>query len=169
MIIQPETPADFPQIYQLVKTAFETAAVTDGDEQDYMENLRKSDRYLPQLALVAQMDGEPVGHIMLTRTRISYAAQTVDALLLSPLCVALPWRRQGIGGALIKESLHRALALGFSAVFLCGDPNYYGRFGFRPAAQWQIVNKGNIPPEYVMGCELYPNALPGRPGQICIV
>lgn len=169
MIIRQERPEEYETIYKLVKKAFETAPVTDGDEQDYVNALRASERYIPQFALVAEENGSLIGHIMLTKTLIESGTQISEELLLSPVCVALPFRKRGVGGALIQESFRLAKEAGYSAVFLCGDPAYYARFGFRATSDFGILNKGNIPQQYVMACELFPNALQNRSGTINIV
>ena len=169
MTIRPERPAEFPAIYELVKDAFATAPHADGDEQDYVNTLRETERYLPALALVAEdAEGTLIGHIMLTETKLTHAGGGLTGLLLSPLCVALPQRRAGLGAALVKESFR--LAKGdYSAVFVVGDPAYYARFGFRPASEFGIANEGDIPPQYVMACELIPDALRGKSGTIRVI
>lgn len=48
-----------------------------------------------------------------------------ESLLIAPLSVLLEYRDQGVGSALIKESLKRGREMGYKAAFLCGDPNYY--------------------------------------------
>ena len=64
MTIRQATPEDFDAIYSLVKTAFQTAKVSDGGEQDFVLKLRKGS-YIPELELVAEEDGVLIGHIML--------------------------------------------------------------------------------------------------------
>ena len=51
-----------------MKLAFETAHVSNGEEQDFVNQLRAEGNYIPRLALVAEEDGKLIGHIMLTRT-----------------------------------------------------------------------------------------------------
>jgi len=41
MYIRQEKPEDFDKIYELVREAFETVDVKEGDEQDYVKELRK--------------------------------------------------------------------------------------------------------------------------------
>jgi putative acetyltransferase len=53
------------------------------------------------------------------------------ALGLAPLSVLPQWQRRGIGSALIEAALQRARAQECRAIFVLGDPDYYGRFGFR--------------------------------------
>lgn len=169
MYIRPEQPEDYEEIYELVKIAFETAAVKEGDEQDYVVELRNGSRYIPELALVAVEGDILIGHIMLTETELISGKEHHWELLLSPLSVALQHRKQGVGGALIKECFRIAKEMGYSAVFLCGDPEYYKRYGFHRASAFGIRNAGNLPQKYVMTYELYPNALKNKSGSINIV
>lgn len=73
MIIRRETSEEFPRIYALVKTAFQTAKVADGNEQDFVSQLRAGGGYIPELALVAEENGSLIGHIMLTRINAEHA------------------------------------------------------------------------------------------------
>lgn len=159
--IRPETESDYSEIYQLIKTAFETARVKDGDEQDYAVNLRKSPKYIPGLSLVAEHEGKLIGHIMLTRLEISLTSgiNKIKALLIAPLSVKLEYRNKQIGSALIKESLRLAKKAGYTAVFLCGDPEYYKRFGFIESSNFNINNINGIPDLYSLAYELEPGAL----------
>jgi predicted N-acetyltransferase YhbS len=166
MIIRREAEADCDRIYDLVKIAFQTAQVTNGEEQDYQVRLRNSDNYIPELALVAEEDGELVGHIMLTKTYITTDHGKVESLLLGPISVVLERRNQGIGALLINESRRLAKEMGYTAVFLVGDPAYYHRFGFEPTAKYGIKDTHGIPDEYVMVCPLVETALRGISGTV---
>ena len=66
----------------------------------------------------------------------------------------------------MREVLARARAAGFDAATLVGDPAYYERFGFRPAADFAIADPNGIPPQYVQMLELTPGALAGAGGTI---
>lgn len=159
-IIREETTRDYPQIYSFIKTAFKTANVKDGDEQDYAVKLRQSPGYIPELALVAESDEKLIGHIMFTQKSVHKPDGTVfDALLLSPLSVLLEYRNKGIGAALIYRGFEIASDMGYKAVFLVGDPNYYRRFGFKQTAECGIRSESGIPDEFVMVKELREGAL----------
>ena len=169
MKVRQEQPRDYPEIYELIKNAFATAPNADGDEQDYTNKLRESERYIPELALVAEKEGCLVGHVMFTATPVKYGENTYWALLLSPLCVELSYRNTGIGALLVEEGLKRAKEMGYSAVFVVGDPKYYRRFGFACASEFDITNEGDIPEQFVMALELEPGALTGKKGTIRVV
>ena len=160
MVIREETAAEFGRIHTLVETAFQTARVTNGDEQDFVERLRATEGNIPELALVAQEGSELVGHIMLTRlTLTTDDGRLVRSLLLAPLAVRLERRSRGIGAALVREALRRAGVMGYQAVFLVGDPAYYGRLGFTAASEFSVSCSEKIPPQYVLALELVPGAL----------
>ena len=167
--VRQEQPDDFPAIYELVRSAFALAPTKDGDEQDYVVSLRNSRKYVPRLALVAEEGGRIIGHILLTRTSLEKGMSDSEELLLSPVSVAPKHQRKGVGGALIREALRIARNLGYAAVFLCGEPEIYRRFGFRPASEFRIVNRGVAPSDKVLACELYPGALNASAGFIAIV
>lgn len=166
--IRPEAENDYPVISELIKTAFETAKVKGGKEQDYTENLRKSSKYLPGLSLVAEQNGELIGHIMLTRLEICLTSgiNKIKALLIAPLSVKLEYRNKQIGSALVKEGLRLAKKAGYAAVFLCGDPDYYKRFGFVKSSSFNIKNENGIPDKYSLAYELVPGALSKLSGTI---
>lgn len=167
MLIRPETPADFPALHQFIKTAFETAKVSDGTEQDFVNKLRAGENYVPELALMAEEDGRMIGHIMLTKTQIltpDHNGQTV--LILAPLSVLLAARGRGVGALLVREAFKRARALGYGACVLVGDPAYYGRFGFEAMDRFGLKCKQEIPPQYTLAYELLPGALKNAAGTV---
>lgn len=166
MLIRPEEPSDFLAIHQLVETAFRTARVSSGDEQNFVLRLRRSANYIPELALVATEDGELIGHIMLTRSAIETPAGERPALVLAPLAVAAKRRRQGFGGQLVREAILRAKNLGHDAVLLVGDPAYYERFGFRGSLEFGVRNRDGIPDRNVMACELEEGGLNDMAGTV---
>ena len=84
MLLRQEREAEFPAIYDLVKTAFETARVSNGDEQNFVARLRAGGNYIPELALVAEEEGKLIGHIMLTRTFIETAARPAAPVVIGP-------------------------------------------------------------------------------------
>ena len=166
MVIREEQTENFPEIYDFVQTAFATAKVADGKEQEFVNQLRAGEGYLPRLALCAWEGQELIGHIMLTKAHIENATGKFPTLLLAPLCVKLEYRKRGVGTALVKESFRRAVQEGYQSVVLVGDPAYYGRFGFRQASDFGIRYPEEIPAQYVLACEIFPEGLKGITGTI---
>lgn len=164
--VKQTTVADFSAVYHLIQTAFLTAEHKDGDEQDFAVNLRNSENYIPELDLVAEADGKLIGHIMFTKTYVARPdGSKFDTLLVAPLSVLLEYRSIGVGFALMKEGFHIATTMGYTSVFLIGDPNYYQRFGYQLTQLYGIGHE-SLPAEYVMTKELTTGALDGITGLI---
>ena len=87
-------------------------------------------------ALVAEQDGEVVGHIQFSRAWVG----DYPVVLLGPIGVRPDRQRNGIGSALIHSGLAEARARGERAVILLGDPNFYSRFGFVAASRFGLRN-----------------------------
>ncbi len=97
----------------------------------------------PYLSLVARDGDETVGTIRYWPIAIGEARE--PALLLGPLATAPKRRGEGIGAALINQSLEMATWANHRLVVLVGDPDYYGRFGFQSAAGHGIHMPGENP------------------------
>ena len=81
------------------------------------------------LCLVARDEtGAVAGAVRYWPVRIG--EEGAAALLLGPIAVHPTRQGEGVGAALIAESLGGAARLGWSRAMLVGDESYYGRFGF---------------------------------------
>ena len=100
---------------------------------DLVEALQASDAYAGR-SYVAERDGVPVGHVMLTRSWVDAPRRLIEVQVLSPLSVHPDHQRQGIGARLVAYAIAAADESGSPAVFLEGDPAYYGRLGFERAS-----------------------------------
>ena len=154
MIIRKEEARDRDAIYALVREAFAHAEHADGNEQDLVNALRKSDAYIPALSLVAEEDGKIVGHILFTKATV--ADQVV--LALAPLSVLPGYQRKGIGTALMEAGHRVARALGYGYSVVLGNERYYPRTGYVPADTLGIVPPFQVPRENFMACRLDPSA-----------
>jgi predicted N-acetyltransferase YhbS len=169
MLIRKETKKDYEAINELVKDAFKTAEVTDGGEHRFVDFRRRSGRYIPDLSLVAEVKNKIVGYIMISETYVSCNGNNHLVLYLAPLAVDKNFRKENVGGRLVKYSLSKAKDMGYKAVFLAGNENYYKRFGFVPTCIYEIECNIKISEEQkknIMVCELYPGALKGITGTV---
>lgn len=141
MIIRQETPTDYDEVYNLVKISFATSSHADGTEPDYLNAIREKDTFIPELSLVAQEDdGKLIGQIVLYKTIISTETKPITELLLSPICVHPNYFRRGIARSMMEKAFKIAKRMGYKAVFLCGNPNFYHKVGFRPTYEYEIFH-----------------------------
>jgi putative acetyltransferase len=80
--------------------------------------------------LVAEDEGQVVGHILFSRLRVGNGKRVFPAVALAPLAVEPSFHGTGIGGALVREGHVRLRAAGETLSVVLGDPAYYGRFGY---------------------------------------
>ncbi|MEI9417888.1 GNAT family N-acetyltransferase [Mesorhizobium sp. Cs1321R2N1] len=83
--------------------------------------------------LVAEEDGQAVGHILFSRLFVQNGGNSFAAVALAPLAVEPSFHGSGIGGALIREGHIRLRDAGETLAVVLGDPAYYGRFGYSHA------------------------------------
>jgi putative acetyltransferase len=132
LTIRAETPEDHDSIAQVTTRAFGKQR-----EAQMIEALRGSDGYVPELALVAELDHEIVGHVLLSY--VGFEGTDRRVLELGPISVTPEHQRTGIGSALIREALGRADERREPLVLVLGHAEYYPRFGFRPAHELGIT------------------------------
>lgn len=89
-----------------------------------------------------------------------------SALLLGPVAVAEDCRSRGLGGALVRRAIQTARKLGYGAVILVGDPEYYGRFGFSAEKMGALWMPGPFERHRLLGRELKAGGLDGARGMI---
>jgi putative acetyltransferase len=127
--VRRERAADAGAVRDLHRAAFAGA----GDppvEPGLVDDLRADPAWLPHLSLVAEVDGRAVGHVLATRAHVEEA----PALGVGPVGVLPDLQGRGVGTALLYALIGAAQARDETLLGLLGDPGYYGRFGFGPAA-----------------------------------
>jgi predicted N-acetyltransferase YhbS len=148
LVLRTEQPEDRPAILELTAAAFAVSPATglpvDGEpvEVGLLKQLFDCDEYLPEFSIVAEQNGEVVGHVISTRGWVG----DLGLLGLGPISVVPRLQRHGIGSALMQETVVRANAAGERGIALLGGPEYYSRFGFVPS-----VSLGIEPPQAEWG------------------
>ncbi len=160
MNIRKEESKDYKEVFNLIKSAFENEEYSDHTEQFLVERLRNSDAFVPELSMVAEMNGEIAGYILLTKIKIinDHTEGTIS-LALAPVAVLPTYQRKGIGGALINAAHQKAKELGFGSVIVLGHTKYYPRFGYEMTNKYGIKLPFEVPDENCMLIELTENAL----------
>ena len=148
--IRQENQKDYEEVYRVVKTAFETAEHSDGNEHDLAVALRNSDSFIPELSLVAVKEDKIVGYILFTKIKI----ENHEEIALAPLAVLPEYQKQGIGSMLIEQGHKIAKQLGYHYSIVLGSENYYPKFGYIPAIQYGIQAPFDVANENFMALKL---------------
>ncbi len=151
-------------VFDLIKKAFKTLELSDHKEQFLVERLRKSTSFIPELSMIAEIDNNVVGHILLTKLKIKNGQTEFDSLALAPVSILPEYQGNGIGGMLIKQAHKTAKKLGFKSIVLLGHEKYYPKFGYTQADKYGIELPFNVPKENCMVIELTENGLNGVNG-----
>ena len=135
VVIRPERDADHAAIAEVVRGAF----VRHPDEvATFVEHIRASKEFIPELALVAEDSSGVIAHVMLSWVGVEGGSRA-KILNLTPMSVRPDRQRLGVGSRLIRDALGRAEAAGEPAVMVQGIPAYYPRFGFERASALGFV------------------------------
>ncbi|MBL37613.1 MAG: GNAT family N-acetyltransferase [Xanthomonadales bacterium] len=100
------------------------------------------------LSLVAESDGAIVGHVAFSPVFVE-GIDDFNGYILAPLGVKASSQKGGVGRALIEYGMRRLSEKGVEVVFVYGDPDYYGRFGFN--AEAASVYNAPYPLQYPFG------------------
>ncbi len=151
---------DFAITENITREAFWNVYKPGCSEHLVLNKLRKSQSYIKELDLVAMNNNQVVGHIISTKAKVVDSLnKEYEVLCVGPLSVLPDFQKKGIGGKLMKESIKIAKRLGFRGMILFGNPDYYHRFGFRNAKEFEITTKDYQNFEPFMALELFKNAL----------
>jgi putative acetyltransferase len=149
VLVRPEQPSDAASV-----RAVHTASFPTDLEARLVDLLRAAGRL--RVSLVAEVGGAVVGHIAFSPVT---AASGAAGAGLAPVAVAELHRRQGIAAELVRAGLEACRAGGFGWAVVMGEPAYYSRFGFRPAAEFGLADEYGGGPAF-QAIELVPGALP---------
>ena len=171
--IRAERPDDREAIASVVGAAFGSPV-----EPRLVDDLRASADFVPEWALVAEVDGSIVGHVMVTFAVLQDGESARRIANLSPLAVAPERQHRGIGTALVGAVTGLVDASGEPLVVLEGSPAYYRRLGFEfsvphgihinlpdwaPREAAQMMRFSNYDPK-IRGTVVYPPAFTAAEG-----
>ena len=152
--IRPEHKNDLSVISMINDMAF-----GQENEGNLVVKLRKNRNFIKDLSLVACMGNEIIGHILFSKIIIKNENEEFESLALAPMSVIPELQGLGIGSELIKKGLQKATKLGYESVIVLGHENYYPKFKFTPASQFQITCPFEVPDANFMAIELQKGSL----------
>ena len=157
--VRHETPADVQAIRRVNTDAYGRPA-----EANLVDVLRRHWQVI--ISLVAEVEREVVGHVLLTQVTLMPTVPGLRMLGLGPVAVLPQFQGPGIGSMLMQEAIGQACADGWQVIVALGNPEYYTRFDFVPAREVGLGCEFRVPAESFMVLELRPGTLEGLRGVV---
>jgi putative acetyltransferase len=159
MKIRPATSDDQAAIHRVHAAAFPTEA-----EALLVDRIIAAGH--DELSLVAQLDGQIVGHLLFSPVTVEREGRVIaEGLGVAPIAVLPDYQRRGIGRRLIEVGLETLAAIGCPFVVVLGHVEYYPRFGFSPAGARGLDNEYGAGDAFMV-LEFEPSSLPAGGGLV---
>ena len=110
--------------------------------------------------------GTVIGHALVTPVRVTAEHGEATMLGLGPVAVHPDSQGQGVGTVLVEACLEQARESGYPGIVVLGNPSYYSRFGFIPAARWGLRYEIDASQASFLALELSPGKLSGTTGVV---
>jgi putative acetyltransferase len=119
---------DLDSILKVIETAF------SDEENKLIMNLvveLSEETTSPSIkSLVDEVDNQIIGYVSFSSIFLK-SDSSISGYILAPLAVAPKHQKKWIGSNLIKSGIDMLTENGVGVVLVYGDPDYYGRFGFK--------------------------------------
>ena len=131
-----------------------------------MHKIRKVSAFVKELDLIACDNDVIVGNIIYSRAKVvNDENKEFEVLCMGPIAVLSSYQNQRIGSLLMQHSIEKARQLGYKGIVIFGNPDYYHRFGFVDAKEYNIQTSWGDNLDAFMALELYEDSLRGISGK----
>ena len=161
--IRNERESDYKIVEDITRKAFYNVYVPGCMEHYLVHIMRGHEDFIPELDFVIEVDGQIVGNIMYTKSKLTDEGGTEKEIVtFGPVSILPKYQRKGYGKMLIEHSLKRAAELGYEAVVIMGSPANYVGSGFQCCRKYNICVEKEKYPAAMLVKELKPGALDGK-------
>lgn len=171
LLIRRERNEDHRAVEELVREAFWNVYRPGCSEHYVIHVLRNDPAFVKELDLVMEKDGKIIGQNIFVKAKIDADdGREIDVLTMGPICVDPGLKRRGYGKKLLDRSLEKAEELGFGAVLIEGNIDFYGKSGFEYASRFGIRYYGlpeGADSSFFLLRELKKGYLDGVTGEYC--
>jgi predicted N-acetyltransferase YhbS len=159
IILRLEEEKDYRIVEELTRDAFWNVYFPGCGEHFLIHTLRNTNEFIKELDFVAIYNNELIGNIVYVKAKIKNMDKEYTVLTFGPISVLPEYQNNGIGSKLINHTINLSKEMGYKAIIIYGDHDYYKRFGFKGSKEYNITNKEEKYPAALLVLELYPNAL----------
>lgn len=143
MKIRLEEEKDFFSVENLTREAFWNIYRPGCFEHYIIHKLRKEKCFVKELDYVIELNGKIIANIIYAKGTLKTTnGKTKDILLFGPVSVLPEYQKQGYGEKLINFTINKAKELGYEAIVITGNPQYYKKYGFESCSKYGIYYEG---------------------------
>jgi len=153
-------PADYEAIDTVIRTAYQDANYSTGEEEQLVRRLRHAqpDQLRP-IELVAKLGEQVIGYAMVSGAHMAENPANIKVGVMGPVVVDPLYRGRGLGWRLTQDAEIVARYAGVGVLAAVGWPDYWRQFGYLRSSEFGIKPAFMIDNEFFMIKELYPAAL----------
>lgn len=143
MVIRLENEKDYYEVENLTREAFWNVYRPGCFEHFVIHKLRNEKYFVKELDFVLENDGKIIANIVYAKGKIKTDdGEEREVLLFGPVSVLPSFQKQGYGQKLIEFSIEKAKRLGYEAIVITGNPDYYKKYGFESCSKYGIYYDG---------------------------
>ena len=168
-IIRLERKEEHREVENLIREAFWNVYRPGCLEHYVIHQLRDDEAFIPKLDFVMEKEGQLIGQNMFMKAVIKADdGRDIPIMAMGPICITPDLKRQGFGKKLLDYSLEKATELGYGALCIEGNIDFYGKSGFTFAREFGI-RYHDLPEDgdssFFLCKELIPGYLSGVTGE----
>lgn len=137
-VIRLEQNKDYKVVENLVREAFWNVYRPGCVEHYVINQLRDNKDFVKELSFVMEKDEKIIGQIVFVKAKIKDDGNIIPILTMGPVSIAPEYKRKGYGKILLDYALDKAKNLGYGAVCIEGDYNFYSKCGFKYARDFGL-------------------------------
>lgn len=167
--IRLEKKEEYREVENLVREAFWNVYRPGCLEHFVLNQLRNNPDFIAELDYVMELNGKLIGQIVFMKAVLKADdGRDIPIVTIGPICIIPELKRRGYGKVLLDYSLDKAAKMGFGAVCIEGNIDFYGKSGFTYAGEFGIRYHGLPEDEdasFFLCKELTPGYLDGITGE----
>ena len=168
-LIRLERKEDNSVVENMVREAFWNVYRPGCLEHYVIHCLRNDKDFVSELDFVIEKAGGIIGQNIFVKANIKADdGRNIPILTMGPICITPKFKRKGYGKILLDYSIEKATELGFGAVCIEGNIDFYGKSGFTYASKYGIRYHGlpeDADASFFLCKELIPGYLNGVTGE----
>lgn len=129
-MIRLEKEKDYFEVENLTREAFWNVYRPGCCEHYVLHKLRNDECFVKELDYVLEKDGKIIANVVYAKGKLKTDdGKSRELLLFGPVSVLPDYQKKGYAQKLIEFTMNKAKELGYEAIVISGNPDYYKKYG----------------------------------------